>query len=291
MSIYKIDQKTKYNKLLSATLPLIPRPAQNYLLSQVTHLEASTRYGYASNYCVFFNFVCGNITRFSHLSAPMLTFDDLKDITYDDINFFKNYYLANHSNSSLNRILCSLSSLYNYYIKQLILDVNPVLPISRSSDTNSSPKLIDSDVSKLLSNALTGDFLKGKSHTHFSRLKLRDYAILRLIIDLGLSVSDICSLNISDVDLNDNSIWLFSTKRGWSVIHFTDELKNILSDYQNYRISITDARSDAFFIQRDTDRLSSRTIELIVKKYCSNISASISPRSLRKYALSNDLAV
>lgn len=287
MSIYKIEQKNSFNKKFQQLIPKLPQAAQDYLLSQINHLEASTRYGYASNYLIFFSFVCEKISRFTHLIPSEMTLDDLKNISHTEIDYFKDYYSVDHSTYALNRILSSLSSLYNFYIRQYVLEVNPIISVKRSIPKKLQLSISQDDVTIILSNAINGNFLSGKALTHHTRLKARDYAILRLITDLGLSVSDICGLNIKDIDIDNNTLWLFSSKNGWSVLHFTDDLKAILADYSEYRHSKNHLDEDAYFIQRDGKRLSQRSIELIVKKYCSTSSelASMTPRKLRSFAI------
>ncbi len=290
MSIYKIDQKNRYNKLLKTILPLIPDFSRNYLETQVNRLESSTRYGYATNYLYFFTFIIENIPRFNSSNPALFTIDDLKNISYKDIDYFKEFYLKDHSDYALRRVLSSLSSLLNFYIKAHILEINPVIAVKRPIISLSDKQaLSDNDIDTILSNVRNNQLFNGKSATHHKRLWKRDYAIFILISKLGFRVSDICGLNISHIDFSSNSIWTLNNYSGWDIIHFTDDIKSVLFEYLNCRNGWKIQDEDAFFIQRDGKRLSSKSVDLIVKKYASFSPelGNITPRLLRSSCLNS----
>ncbi|WP_300037717.1 tyrosine-type recombinase/integrase, partial [Methanospirillum sp.] len=93
--------------------------------------------------------------------------------------------------TTLNRILSSLSSFYRFMIMQDILEVNPVPRIDR-------PRVKDTELTYL-------------KHSQVIRLLRsipdpRDQLIVRIIYATGVRVSELCSINVEDIDSDDRMI-------------------------------------------------------------------------------------
>jgi len=118
---------------------------------------------------------------------------------------------------------------------------------------------------------------------------LRDRAILHILFSCGLRVSELCSLDKKQIDLDKGKIEL-KMKDGSRVIPLTNPAKKALADYLN-KMSNKDKAlfirlpkgNKINFIKSNDLRLTPRSIQRIVKKYATKagILKKVTPHLLR----------
>ena len=125
-----------------------------------------------------------------------------------------------------------------------------------------------------------------KSQLKYHKInKVRDIAILTLLLGTGIRVSECVGLNLNDVDL-DNGALVVHRKGGYdATIYFGFEVETALRDYMEKRedmIPLT-GHEDAFFISMQNKRMGVRSVENMVKKYTQNVTTlkKITPHKLR----------
>ena len=115
--------------------------------------------------------------------------------------------------------------------------------------------------------------------------KVRDIAILTLLLGTGIRVSECVGLNLNDVDL-DNGALVVHRKGGYdATIYFGFEGETALRGDMEKRedmIPLT-GHEDAFFISMQNKRMGVRSVENMVKKYTQNVTTlkKITPHKLR----------
>ncbi len=102
-------------------------------------------------------------------------------------------------------------------------------------------------------------------------LLARDASMFRLLYDTGMRVSELTSLNISSLDLKEQSCKVITRKRRdqsrFRQVFWTRETQKALLTYLDIRSHYTG--SDALFINlREGKRLSTRSVERVLKQYC-----------------------
>jgi type 1 fimbriae regulatory protein FimB len=121
----------------------------------------------------------------------------------------------------------------------------------------------------------------------------RDFALLFLMARHGLRVSEACQLKMSDLDLEQKTIYVHRLKRGKSGVHplYNGELK-ALSDW--FKIRRTMASSfDNIFLSEQRKPLNRGTVFLIIRKVAAAAGLEdlqVHPHSLRHsagYSLAN----
>lgn len=126
---------------------------------------------------------------------------------------------------------------------------------------------------------------------------LRDKAILELFFSTGLRVSELCSLP-RDINLKQDEISVRGKGEKVRVVFLSDEAKKAIQAYLDKR----DDMDDALFVQirtgksklakggRDSLRLTSRSVERIVKHYAikAGISKKVTPHVIR-HSFATDL--
>jgi len=126
---------------------------------------------------------------------------------------------------------------------------------------------------------------------------LRDRAIFELLFSTGLRVSELCSLN-RDLDLSKDEFPIRGKGEKIRVVFLSDEAKRAINAYLDKR----DDMDEAMFVQvagkggkgvlekKDSIRLTSRSIERIVKHYAikAGISKKVTPHVIR-HSFATDL--
>lgn len=99
----------------------------------------------------------------------------------------------------------------------------------------------------------------------------RNIAIVYLLLHTGIRVSELCSLNKSDIDFEKNLVIVKHNSTGEGrVIPLSDEARAYLENHiQLNRIE------DALFVSKSNERLSERSVQYMLKKY------QVNPHKLR----------
>ncbi|MHC0039762.1 tyrosine-type recombinase/integrase [Pseudoneobacillus sp. C159] len=98
----------------------------------------------------------------------------------------------------------------------------------------------------------------------------RNIAIVYTLLHTGIRVSELCALNKSDIDFNQNLLIVRTTQDVQRTIPLSDEVKYHLQNYLN-SMSI----EDAVFVSRSDERLTERSVQYMLKKY------NVHPHKLR----------
>ncbi len=184
------------------------------------------------------------------------------------------------------RKIASLRSFYNYFFRAEKIEKNPasLIPLPKQHEKEII-RLEPQEVAILLEQVERGEKLT-KSQLKYHKInKIRDIAILTLLLGTGIRVSECVGLNINDVDL-DNGALVVHRKGGYdATIYFGFEVEAALRDYMDKRedmIPLT-GHEDAFFISMQNKRMGVRSVENMVKKYTQNVTTlkKITPHKLR----------
>ncbi|MFC2282910.1 MAG: tyrosine-type recombinase/integrase, partial [Lachnoanaerobaculum saburreum] len=141
------------------------------------------------------------------------------------------------------------------------------------------------EVAMMIDEAEKGEGLSDRQKAYHEKTKVRDVALLSLLLGTGIRVSECVGLDISDVDFKNNGI-LIHRKGGKEVtIYFSDEVREALQNYLDERVLILEesGHEGAFFLSMQNKRMSVRSVENLVKKYARIISPlkKITPHKLR----------
>lgn len=117
-------------------------------------------------------------------------------------------------------------------------------------------------------------------------IRIRDEAIFRVLYDSGMRVSELTSLNLSDIDLNRSAIEVITLKRKDAnrkrEVYWTEATDEVLRKYLELR---KDYSGEALFVNaRDGDRINRRSIQRSMRIYKANCGMKdirISPHSFR----------
>jgi integrase/recombinase XerD len=187
-------------------------------------------------------------------------------ITEIKLKHLENYLATiDAKESSMNRYISSIQSFFKYLHKMDIIDNNPSTDLERPEIPKRNPKVLNLQESK---NAIKNvEKIDGK-------YKERDIAIMTLFLNLGLRVSELRGIDITDI--KENSIRLIRKGNEEQVLPLNQACITAINNYLTVRPEIEGKDSNALFISRNKQRMTIQAIEDITKKY-----AGINPHSLR----------
>ena len=143
-----------------------------------------------------------------------------------------------------------------------------------------------------LSKTPCGSYIEGKKQEltekqklYHERTKVRDLAMMSLLLGTGIRVSECVGLNINDIDLDTCGARVYRKGGKESVIYFSDEVRDVLENYLDERemIDAVPGNEDALFLSMQRKRINVRSVENLVKKYAKLVTPlkKITPHKLR----------
>ena len=179
-----------------------------------------------------------------------------------------------------------MRSFYHYfYTSELIeKDVASLVPMPKLHEKEII-RLDPGEVATLLDRVENGENLTAAELRYHRVTKVRDLALLTLLLGTGIRVSECVGLDLSDVDFRNGGIKI-RRKGGYeAVIYFGREVEDALLDYMDERKHKVPAQGheEALFLSMQNKRLSVRAVEKLVKKYASKVTSlkKITPHKLR----------
>jgi integrase/recombinase XerC len=177
------------------------------------------------------------------------------------------------SSSSLQRELSAIRSFYNFLLKNRLAESNPAQHVKAPKQARKLPKTLDVDQINGLLEAGTN-----------SDLEIRDLAMFELFYSSGLRLSELAGLNLTDVDLSDNSLMVRIGKGGKSrILPVGSKAVTAINNWLQLRLKNAAVSESALFVSIRGTRLSQRSIELRLEQWCKKkgIAEHIHPHMLR----------
>ncbi len=177
------------------------------------------------------------------------------------------------SSKSLQRELSAIRSFYNYLLKKGQASINPALHIQAPKQARKLPKILDVD-------QLSGLLDAGTS----SLLEIRDLAMFELFYSSGLRLTEMSKLDLTDLDLPDNTLTVRIGKGGKSrVLPVGSKAVTAIENWLQQRAIKIPAAGSALFVSTRGARLGQRNIELRLEQWCKKkgIPEHIYPHMLR----------
>ena len=205
---------------------------------------------------------------------------DQNDIKYNKVteDELKNYlgYLAdqNKKPSTISRTIASIRAFYQYEVKEKKNIQNPTENIQSPKVEKKMPCILTSDEVELLLEQPKDVDLKGT----------RDKAMLEVAYATGMRVTEIISLNIEDVDVN-QSVVICRSGSKQRIIPLGKMSLNALKEYidTSRNILVKTDKENALFVNLNGRRLTRQGFWKIIKYYQeqAHITKDITPHTLR----------
>lgn len=177
--------------------------------------------------------------------------------------------------STISRNLAAIKSFYQFLVRERYLDKDPAANLE-------SPKL-EKKLPKILTIAEVEELLKQPNN--FLPAGMRDKAMLELLYATGIRVSELISLNISDVNLEMGYIKCYGKGSKERIVPLGSIAAKCVQEYTNRGRSKLVRTYDeaALFVNHHGNRLTRQGFWKIIKKYAheASIMKEITPHTLR----------
>ena len=298
MPDYKYNEQVDIENIKNLRTMLSELPAffKDFFRGIEPRTQSRTQIAYAYDIKIFLQFLLEEnpSIKKSYKSVTEIPISVLESLTVTDIEEYMEYLkyrdtdgkkISNKENA-IKRKISTLKSVFKYFYRTEKLRENIMERVQLPKLHSKEIIRLDIDeVAMMIDEAERGEGLSDRQRAYHGKTKIRDVALLSLLLGTGIRVSECVGLDISDVDFKNNGI-LIHRKGGKEVtIYFSDEVKVALQNYYDERVLILEesGHEGAFFLSMQNKRLSVRSVENLVKKYAKIISPlkKITPHKLR----------
>jgi site-specific recombinase XerD len=205
------------------------------------------------------------ITWLRDTNITIETANDVERV--DVIEYLSHLAQRNLSGVSRARKLAAIREYFRFAKIEGLIEASPVEGIDTpKTEKRGRNYLTPEEYSRLLAAAGTST---------------RDYCILMTFLQTGLRVSELCSLRLEDVDLENKTLYV-RVGKGMNARTIDLEKKGVQS-IKSWLAVRPNVLSDRLFLNRDNEPLGERGVQKLLNKYCqiAGITKRISPHSLR----------
>ena len=246
-------------------LPQLPKVVQEYLnyLIAVKSKSKLTVLEYASDLKLFFCYLvyqsnqdAFDETSIDRINISKLDLDFIKSAKPLDAYSFLKYCVdvRKNDNAARARKVVSIKRFYRYLKIQGYIDENPMQDLESPKIKKSLPKYLSLDQATDLLSAVDGKY------------KQRDYCILVLFMNCGLRLSELVSLNITDIR-SDNTLVVTGKGNKQRTVYLNGACVEAINHYMAVRPVDGVKDREALFISRQMNRISPKTVQHIVKVF------------------------
>ncbi len=281
---------------LNDIIDSLPYYTRDFFVGVELRTSALTRLNYGYDLRVFFDFLSKKV--FKTKKIVEIELNDLSKLDASDFEYFLSYlshYTINDKEERCTetgkaRKLSTLRAFYKYFFNKNLLPANTPSKVSM-------PKIHEKEIIRLDSNEKTdeigdmlyvvesGSGLSKRQIAFHNSTKYRDCAIITLFLGTGIRISELVGLNIDDIDLNSYSFVVTRKGGNRTVLYFNEEVASALNIYYEERLENTNVSQEekALFLSLQNRRISTRTVQELVKKYAKIVSPlkKITPHKLR----------
>lgn len=282
--------EVKLRKMLSGLPPF----CKQFFIGIEPTTSSRTRIAYAYDIGCFFDYIHENNPVYAKMEItqfPLAMLDEITPMDIEEYLSYLKYYEKDgeeHTNEErgIKRKLASLRTFYRYFYKNELIQTDPAVKVDMPKIHEKNITRLDIDeVAKLLDEVESGESLTKRQKQYHEKTKIRDLAMMTLLLGTGIRVSECVGLDMDDVDFKNNGIKIHRKGGAEVIVYFGEEVRNALLEYMVERQKITaeDGSTNALFLSLQNKRISVRSVENLVKKYAKLVTSlkHITPHKLR----------
>ena len=203
---------------------------------------------------------------------------DLSKTTID--NFFIDMSEFNYSSSTKKRMHSSIKNFLKYINENEDYESIDISDIKLKSSKKLPEVLSITDIENMIN-----------FYNHETYLDSRNRTVIDVLYSTGCRVSELCDINISDIDLDDKYLKLKGKGSKQRIVPIGSMLYKNLMQYLNVRETFLQNRGEPLFLSKSKNKLDRTAVFRIIKKTAKNISlqTDVHPHTLRHSAATHML--
>jgi site-specific recombinase XerD len=171
--------------------------------------------------------------------------------------------------ATINKFYRTLHAFFNWLKKEGIINDNPVSHLKPPKFENKIVEALKPDeIRKILAAFPTK-----------TNLDTRNHAIISILLDSGLRISELANLKMADVDTKSGTILIRRAKGGKQrVVHIGSKAQKAL---WRYVALFRTSENDCLFVERNGQPLAMSSIQVMFKRLSRSIEVKVHPHKLR----------
>ena len=191
----------------------------------------------------------------------------IKKITLQDIHSFLAYLKSNYNSkpATLARKTASIRVFFKYLCnKTKRIPVNPAQDLESPKIGKRLPKYLNLEESKELLKVTSAP--APTSHGNHDNSE-RNFAMITLLLNWGMRLSELVGINISDIDFDNNKLNVIGKGNKERTIYLNNACIKAIKSYLAVRPrdGVKYNSRDALFLSEQKQRISNRTVQYVVK--------------------------
>lgn len=295
-SEYQLKLKMQKHEKLNELKNQLPDYVHHYLDDMVIDYQINTLVAYARDLITFFEFIQERNPVYKNTKIKDIPLSLLESLTYQDITEYRNYLASNfgthmHTNqsSSIERRMAPLRGFFADACNNKIISNNPTAIQNTHRKKRKEKKEIvyleNDEVSRLLYYIDNSMVASEKQQKFCLKTHLRDMAIMTLLLNTGIRVSECVGIDMNDLNFTDNSVKIVRKGGNESTIYFNENTKQALQKYIELERPkfVSENGEKALFLSSKHQRMAVRSIQAMVKKYSLEAipNKNLSPHKMR----------
>lgn len=207
--------------------------------------------------------------------AQFISFKKNMTISKNDLTDYIQHLHKCFKPKTIRRKIASLKAFIHYLYYQDLIDCNPFDKIDTAfKEPLLLPRTIPEHLIRRFLIALYQNIKSAKTPIG-QAAAIRNAAVVELLFATGARVSEICSLKVSDIDLDAQTVRIFGKGAKERIIQI--ENYDVLSILRRYATAFIDKlRPDGFFFLNNRNhRLSEQSVRIIIKNTAQQINSNI----------------
>lgn len=294
----RLENQIKLEKYMERMLEGQPRVIQDYY-SSINNKTHNTRRVYLDRVIAFCDYLKTNEIYVENTEELKYIKPSTIDKYFEAIKYKDDKQQISDSYRTV--LISAIKSFFKFLIKDGYIDSNPAADIEPIRSRKELPitYLTPEEVSIIMNNILEG---VGNDRAKSKQLnwKDRDYAIIYLLLHSGLRVTALTEINVENIDFENLTIRVIEKENFTREIFISEETSQVLRRWLRKRNELVEDNAnstDALFISNERTRISTSTINDLIKKYTYNIDKKITAHKMRStfavngYNATNDIYV
>ena len=195
-------------------------------------------------------------------------------------NFFIDMSEFNYSSSTKKRMHSSIKNFLKYINENEDYESIDISDIKLKSSKKLPEVLSITDIENMIN-----------FYNHETYLDSRNRTVIDVLYSTGCRVSELCDINISDIDLDEKYLKLKGKGSKQRIVPIGSMLYKNLMQYLNVREKFLQNRGEPLFLSKSKNKLDRTAVFRIIKKTAKNISlqTDVHPHTLRHSAATHML--
>ena len=211
----------------------------------ISHKSENTVYAYVTDVNLYIK----------HLNTKNLDIIETDNIAV--LAYIQHLLSEGKSERSINRIVISLRSFYNYLKDSKVVTEVPKIYYKSTSTTKKLPEVLTIEEVDKIIRIVDKDCNKG----------IRDTAILELMYATGMKVSEVIGIRTWDINLDLSFVKCHDNKNFERLIPIGRSAVEAIKEYYKVREHIASAGVDTLFVNLNGNQLTRQGVWRIVKEY------------------------